>query len=867
MKYMTSEQIREKFISYFKGQSAKHENVASSALVPANDPSLLFTNAGMVQFKDVFLGIDKRAYSRAVTSQKCLRVGGKHNDLDQVGFTTRHHTFFEMLGNFSFGDYFKEDAISYAWNFLTEELGLPKDRLWVTVYKDDQESADIWVNKMNFPRERLVYCGDEDNFWSMGDVGPCGPCTEIFYDHGDAVAGGPPGTAEADGDRYVEIWNIVFMQYDRQQDQSLESLPRPSVDTGMGLERIAAVMQGVSDNYDIDLFKVLLAYVDDIDKSLVVNDKAKRVMVDHIRSSAFLITDGIYPSNEGRGYVLRRIIRRAVRFGYKSGLKIPFFYNLAQPLLEIMGEAYPELVNKKDIILSAIKREEEQFAETIKQGMRVLDKELQDMQGGVVSGDVAFTLYDTYGFPLDLTQDIAGEHGASVDEQAYELAMAKQRAQSKRNQGFSDMTSGGLAVTGETEFLGYDTLIAKAVVEKIFVAGVEVSKLDSDDNAILVLNRTPCYAESGGQVGDAGVITSSGCSFSIKDTQKQGKVFLHYGKLTDGSLVVGDEVDVEVDYSRQSIKLNHSATHLLHAALRHVLGEHVIQKGSLVDKGRLRFDFSHHNPVEQSQLQEIEAMVNNQILRGVEGCVRVLGQDEAKKTGAMALFDEKYDDMVRVVSFGEFSVELCGGTHVANTAEIGAFKITTETGIASGIRRIEAITGVGIVAALKEREQQLARVAKLVKATPINLENRIASLVAKNKELLSDQHNKKQSGLIDEIDEIFKKGVESSEYILLRHKFTGLDIKGLRLALDQIKAKSNGRAIVAVLASISTSEDKSFVLVYVADNVEGVSAKDVLAKINSIAGGSGGGRDSMAQGFITDTSKLNEALVSDGILF
>ena len=873
MKYMTSEQIREKFINYFKGQSAKHENVASSALVPANDPSLLFTNAGMVQFKDVFLGIDKRAYSRAVTSQKCLRVGGKHNDLDQVGFTTRHHTFFEMLGNFSFGDYFKEDAISYAWNFLTEELGLPKDRLWVTVYKDDQESADIWVNKMNFPRERLVYCGDEDNFWSMGDVGPCGPCTEIFYDHGDAVAGGPPGTAEADGDRYVEIWNIVFMQYDRQQDQSLESLPRPSVDTGMGLERIAAVMQGVSDNYDIDLFKVLLAYVDDIDKSLVVNDKAKRVMVDHIRSSAFLITDGIYPSNEGRGYVLRRIIRRAVRFGYKSGLKIPFFYNLAQPLLEIMGEAYPELVNKKDIILSAIKREEEQFAETIKQGMRVLDKELQDMQGGVVSGDVAFTLYDTYGFPLDLTQDALRNRGMSVEVDGFNAAMERQRAEAR-----AAWAGSGDAATeqvwfeireelGATEFLGYGCESAEGRILALVVDGQRVEEAPEGANAAIIVNQTPFYGESGGQMGDSGELRCGDIVMAVTTTHKKlGDLHVHEGTLSGGALKVGDEVILNVDHQRRSaLRANHSATHLLHEALRRKLGDHVTQKGSLVAPERFRFDVSHPKAISTDELSFVEAEVNGQIRANTAVSTLLMTPDEAIEAGAMALFGEKYGEEVRVVSMGEgegetaYSTELCGGTHVKRTGDIGLLKVLGEGAVAAGVRRIEALTGEAALAYLEGQDAALLEVASILKTPTAEVPGRVAGLMDERKKLereVADLRKKLAAGGGGGASPVETKDVGGVTFApRLLDDMPAKDLKGLA---DDIK----GQIGSGVVALVSVSEGKvSLVVGVTADLTKKFSAVDLVrAGSQAVGGKGGGGRPDMAQAGGPDAEQVQAAL-------
>ena len=858
MKPTTSEAIREAFIEYFTSCDKPHEAVASSQLVPANDPSLLFTNAGMVQFKEVFLGGDKRDYTRAVTAQKCLRVGGKHNDLDQVGFTKRHHTFFEMLGNFSFGDYFKEEAIAYAWTFLTEKLGLPKEKLWITVYQDDQESADIWMQTMGIPQDRIIYCGDADNFWSMGDTGPCGPCTEIFYDHGPSVAGGPPGSADADGDRYVEIWNVVFMQYDRQADGQLIPLPKPSVDTGMGLERISAVMQGVSDNFDIDLFKQLIAAIEQINPQLTLDEKAKRVMADHIRSAAFLIADGIYPSNEGRGYVLRRIIRRAVRFGYQSGLPIPFFHRLVGTVVSLMGDAYPQLVEKQLIIQESIEREETQFALTIKQGMRVLEKELAAVKGGVLSGEIAFTLYDTYGFPLDLTEDVAAEHGAQVDQAVYEKAMEKQRAQSKQNQGFSDMGLGKLPVTGVTEFLGYEGLVADATIQQIYHGAEAVNEVDGQASGVtIIVDKTTCYAESGGQVGDRGLITSANGVFTINDTQKQGKVILHQGSITQGKLRVGDAVEIQVDASRQAIKLNHSATHLLHAALRHVLGEHVIQKGSLVDKDRLRFDFAHYSPVTPEQLVQVESIVNQQIMRAIHAEVVVTDQATAKAAGAMALFGEKYEDRVRVIKFGDFSVELCGGTHVSNTAEIGACKITGETGIASGVRRIEAVTGVGVLTLLEEREALLSRIARLVKGDIGNVENRVSTLLAKHQTLLESTHSNKQSSLAETVQQIWEAASSQGDYRLLRHTFDGLSVKELRLALDQLKAKAGHEPTVAILGSVM-SADKVLVLVYVSETLTTLSAVDILHDMRKVTGGSGGGKSRLAQGVSASPEGFSE---------
>ena len=856
MKQMTSNEIRNAFLKFF--QEKKHEVVASSALIPANDPSLLFTNAGMVQFKDVFLGLDKRNYTRATTSQKCLRVGGKHNDLDQVGFTKRHHTFFEMLGNFSFGDYFKEEAIKFAWQFLTEVISLPKEKLYVTVYKDDEESASIWADKIGFPRDKIIYCGEKDNFWSMGDTGPCGPCTEIFYDHGPNIPGGPPGSPDEDGDRFVEIWNVVFMQFDRQQDQTLVPLPKPAVDTGMGLERIAAVLQGTCDNFEIDIFQKIINYISSLANGKNINEKAKRVMADHIRASAFLIADGIYPSNEGRGYVLRRVIRRAVRFGYKEGLLIPFFYKLLEPLLDVMGDSYPELRTKKDIIIDTIKREELQFSDTIKQGMRILEKELEN-GCKVLPGSVVFTLYDTYGFPVDLTQDILAENNCDIDLEGYEDHMNKQRQLSKQNQGFSDMKHGDLPVSGETLFLGYEQLKSDAKIQHIFIDGTESHELGSGQDAILVLDHTPCYAESGGQIGDVGVISTASAQFRITNTQKQGKVFLHFGKCESGKLCLGDDVKVEVDQSRQAIMLNHSATHLLHAALRNVLGDHVVQKGSLVEAARLRFDFAHHSSLSNEQLHEIEDIVNGYIARGVPKVVEVMAQEQAKESGAMALFEEKYDDKVRVVGFGEFSKELCGGTHVNNTAEIGALKIITETGIASGVRRIEAITGVAVMNLLRSKESKIAKIGKLLKVEPNNIEKKVNDLLTKTKELELALAKQQQGSLNDKVNEIISRATKVGNATIVRAVFDRVDVKNMRLALDKVKSHYANEELVVVFVS-NMNNDKNPVIVNTTGNI---NAKDLLQSIVSCIGGSGGGNPKMAQGVL---KTISNDVLQDSIL-
>ncbi|MEE3003496.1 MAG: alanine--tRNA ligase [Pseudomonadota bacterium] len=865
MKFMTSAEIRTAFINFFeKNKTKQHKRVDSSALIPANDPSLLFTNAGMVQFKDVFLGLDKRPYVRAVSSQKCLRVGGKHNDLDQVGFTKRHHTFFEMLGNFSFGDYFKEEAIHFAWEFLTKELKLPVDKLWVTVYHDDRESATIWQERINFPKERIVLCGEKDNFWSMGDTGPCGPCTEIFYDHGPDIAGGPPGSPDEDGDRFVEIWNIVFMQYNRAADQSLSNLPKPSVDTGMGLERISAVMQGTCDNFEIDLFQKIIKFIANIAPDKNLDNKAMRVMADHIRAAAFLIIDGIYPSNEGRGYVLRRIIRRAVRFGYKEGLDLPFFYKLLEPLIAEMGDAYPDLLQKKDIIITTIEREEKQFSETIKQGLRVLEKELADSKSKLISGKTAFTLYDTFGFPLDLTQDIALERECKLDLEGYNIAMEQQRNQSKKNQGFKDMGHGELKVSGATDFVGYESMQADTKITHIFVSGENVKSITAGQNAILVLDRTPCYAESGGQVGDIALLKSSSSEFKISDTQKQNKVFLHHGCLEKGSLHVGDEVHVTVDSSRNSIKLNHSATHLLHAALRIVLGEHVTQKGSLVEQKRLRFDFAHFSPVKPEQISEIEKIVNNFIASAVSSKTEILDQDVAKANGAMALFEEKYDDKVRVISFGDFSKELCGGIHVSNTAEIGCFKITAETGIASGVRRIEAVTGQAVLKLLNVAETKLLNISTQLKVLPQNIEKRLGQLLVEQVELKQKLQKSISSDNAINVDDVVKNAtIVRNEIKLLLKVVDNVDMKSLRLILDKIKSKLINEKYIIIMISDTNSKKNPIVINFSAElESTNISAKDLLVLLTQKVGGSGGGNLVMAQGVVSDLSKIESQVLS-----
>ncbi|PLN39853.1 alanine--tRNA ligase, partial [Klebsiella pneumoniae] len=726
-------EIRQAFLDFF--HSKGHQVVASSSLVPHNDPTLLFTNAGMNQFKDVFLGLDKRNYSRATTAQRCVRAGGKHNDLENVGYTARHHTFFEMLGNFSFGDYFKQNAIKYAWELLTGEnwFALPKEKLWVTVYETDDEAFDIWANEVGVPRERIIRIGDNkgapfasDNFWQMGDTGPCGPCTEIFFDHGDHIWGGPPGSPEEDGDRYIEIWNIVFMQFNRQADGTMEPLPKPSVDTGMGLERIAAVLQHVNSNYDIDLFRDLIASVAKVTGATDLTNKSLRVIADHIRSCAFLVADGVIPSNENRGYVLRRIIRRAIRHGNMLGAKDTFFWKLVAPLIDVMGSAGDELKQQQAQVEQVLKTEEEQFARTLERGLALLDEELSKLKGDTLDGETAFRLYDTYGFPVDLTADVCRERNIKVDEAGFEAAMEEQRRRARESSGFGADYNAMIRVDGASEFKGYDHLELNGKVTALFIDGKAVDSVSAGQEAVVILDQTPFYAESGGQVGDKGELKGAGFSFAVSDTQKYGQAIGHIGKVASGSLKVGDAVQADVDEARrQRIRLNHSATHLMHAALRQVLGTHVAQKGSLVNDKALRFDFSHFEAMKPEEIRAVEDLVNAQIRRNLAIETNIMDIDAARASGAMALFGEKYDDRVRVLRMGDFSTELCGGTHAARTGDIGLFRITSESGTAAGVRRIEAVTGEGAMAILHAQSDQLNDIAQLLKGDSHNLGEKV----------------------------------------------------------------------------------------------------------------------------------------------
>ncbi len=854
---MKTVEIREAFLSYFESQG--HTRVASSSLVPDNDPTLLFTNAGMNQFKDTFLGSEPRDYVRATSSQRCVRAGGKHNDLENVGYTARHHTFFEMLGNFSFGDYFKRDAIKFAWTFLTEVLGLPEERLWVTVHVSDDEAADIWIKEMGVSAERFSRL-DEDNFWQMGDTGPCGPSSEIFYDHGADVPGGPPGSENDDLDRYIEIWNLVFMQFNRDASGELHPLPKPSVDTGMGLERIAAVMQKVHSNYEIDLFQALIKAAAEAVSCDNLLDNSLRVIADHIRSCSFLIVDGVLPGNEGRGYVLRRIIRRAVRHGNKLGATEPFFYKLVNALSAQMGEAYPELALQAERVAQVLLQEEQQFAKTLDNGMQILEESLQGLQGGEIPGDVVFKLYDTYGFPVDLTNDIARERGLTLDMAGYEESMAKQRARSQEGGKFVVDYSKTIALEGATEFLGYSDAKASGTVEVIIVDGEKVPTLAAGQQGVVVFDRTPFYAESGGQTGDTGILTAPGLSARVLDTSKQGDLHLHHVHLESGELVVGASVSMQIDeYLRDQIRANHSATHLLHAALRQVLGEHVKQKGSLVTAERLRFDFSHSAPVTAEELDQLNAIVNTQVMANTEVSTRLMNMDDAVKAGAMALFGEKYGDEVRVLAMGKdsFSVELCGGTHVTRTGDIGVFRIVSESGIAAGVRRIEAVTGVGALAEIDALDNTLQGVCRELKAQPENVVSRVAAMRGQIRELEKQIDQLKMKMAQAAGGELTSQAVVVRGVPVLAARLDGADAKALRDAVDQMKDKLGDS--VVLLASVV--DDKIVLAAGVSKAVtDRVKAGDLMREFATRLGGKGGGRPDMAQGGGTDVAALNDVL-------
>jgi alanyl-tRNA synthetase len=852
--------IRKAFLDYF--QAKDHEVVPSSALVPASDPTLLFTNAGMVQFKDVFRGREKRHYVRAASSQRCVRAGGKHNDLENVGYTARHHTFFEMLGNFSFGDYFKRDAIRYAWEFLTEVLKLPAERLWVTVFEEDNEAADIWLNEIGVSPQHFSRIGAKDNFWSMGDTGPCGPCSEIFYDHGPEVPGGPPGTAEEDGDRYIEIWNLVFMQYDRDTGGDLQPLPKPSVDTGMGLERLAAILQGVHSNYEIDLFQRLIKASAEVVGASDLQDKSLRVIADHIRACAFLIIDGVIPSNEGRGYVLRRIIRRAIRHGHKLGKRESFFRRLVAPLVKEMGDAYPELVKAQSQVERVLEQEEVRFAETLDHGMKILEEALAGLHGDVIPGDIVFKLYDTYGFPVDLTADIAREHSLSLDMPGFETEMEAQRARARAAGGFEALNASGLDVEGSTEFTGYARLTDQASIAGLFKGGEAVDVLRAGEEGIVLLDHTPFYAESGGQVGDRGVIRSSEAGvFRVSDTQKQGDgVFAHIGLVTQGEIRRGGSVEALVDEQRRAAtRLNHSATHLMHAALRRVLGDHVQQKGSLVDPERLRFDFSHFQPLSAEELSKIETLVNEQIRANADVETRIMPVDQAMEAGAMALFGEKYGDEVRVLSIGDFSIELCGGTHASRAGDIGVFKIVSEAGIASGVRRIEAVTGAAALEYIGETEKNLSAVANLVKAGREDAVAKVGQFLERTRRLEKELETLKARLASSQGSDLASQAQDVEGIKVLAARLEGADAKSLRDTVDQLKNKLGAAAVilgavtdgkVALVAGVTKPETKC------------VKAGELVNHVASQIGGRGGGRPDMAQAGGSQPENLEAALAS-----
>ncbi|MFK3663421.1 alanine--tRNA ligase [Scandinavium sp. NPDC088450] len=860
-------EIRQAFLDFF--HSKGHQVVASSSLVPNNDPTLLFTNAGMNQFKDVFLGLDKRNYSRATTSQRCVRAGGKHNDLENVGYTARHHTFFEMLGNFSFGDYFKHDAIQYAWELLTGEnwFALPKERLWVTVYETDDEAFEIWANEVGVPRERIIRIGDNkgaayasDNFWQMGDTGPCGPCTEIFFDHGDHIWGGPPGSPEEDGDRYIEIWNIVFMQFNRQADGTMEPLPKPSVDTGMGLERIAAVLQHVNSNYEIDLFRTLIQAVAKETGATDLSNKSLRVIADHIRSCAFLIADGVIPSNENRGYVLRRIIRRAIRHGNMLGAKESFFWKLVGPLVEVMGSAGEELKRQQAQVEQVLKTEEEQFARTLERGLALLDEELAKLKGDTLDGETAFRLYDTYGFPVDLTADVCRERNLKVDEAGFEAAMEEQRRRARESSGFGADYNAMIRVDSASEFKGYDHLELNGKVTALFVDGKAVDSISAGQDAVVVLDQTPFYAESGGQVGDKGELKGAGFAFAVQDTQKYGQAIGHLGKLSSGSLKVGDAVQADVDEARRArILLNHSATHLMHAALRQVLGTHVAQKGSLVNDKALRFDFSHFEAMKPEELRAVEDLVNAQIRRNLPIETNVMELEDAKAKGAMALFGEKYDERVRVLSMGDFSTELCGGTHASRTGDIGLFRITSESGTAAGVRRIEAVTGEGAIASLHAQSDVLSDVAQLLKGDSHNLSDKVRSVMERTRQLEKELQQLKEQAAAQESANLSSKAEEINGVKLLVSELAGVEPKMLRTMVDDLKNQLG--STIVVLATVA--DDKVSLIAGVSKDVtDRVKAGELVGMVAQQVGGKGGGRPDMAQAGGTDAAALPAALAS-----
>ena len=860
---MKSNELRRTFLEYFRDRG--HEVVPSSPLVPGNDPTLLFTNAGMVQFKDVFLGTDRRAYARATTAQRCVRAGGKHNDLENVGYTARHHTFFEMLGNFSFGDYFKRDAIRYCWEFLTGVLGLQPEKLWVTVYEHDDDAARIWFDDIGIDQTRFSRCGEKDNFWAMGDTGPCGPCSEVFYDHGPDVPGGPPGSPDEDGDRYIELWNLVFMQFNRDAHGNVEPLPKPSVDTGLGLERTAAVLQGVHSNYETDLFVNLIGAAAEITRAggagdASPGDKSLRVIADHVRSCAFLVTDGVVPSNEGRGYVLRRIVRRAIRHGHRLGVRDPFFWRMVAALDAEMGDAYPELHRRRAQVERVLLQEEEQFARTLDQGMRILEDTIGRLEDNVIPGETVFKLYDTYGFPVDLTADIARERLLAVDLAAFERAMDGQRARARASSRFKTDGDAAIDVGGASTFIGYDRLDGKATVTALLRDGKDVQRLEPEEEGWVVLDETPLYAESGGQVGDRGRLVASGIGFEVTDTQRHGDAVVHVGVVTDGALSTGAVVGARVDAkARRATARNHSATHLLHAALRSVLGEHVQQKGSLVAPDRLRFDFSHYEPVTRDDIRRIEAMVSSWILDNDEARTEVMPLEDAKRSGAIALFDEKYDDPVRVLSLGDYSVELCGGTHVSRTGDVGLFKIVSEGGIAAGVRRIAALTGKGALSWVHSMEDRIERIVLSMKADTETVADRVEAMLARSRELERDLDRLKARVAASHGDDLAAQAVDIGGLKVLAAKIDGADPKALRETVDRLKSRLGSAAVVLATVNAGKVVLVAGVTKDCTDRIEaGMLANHVARQV----GGRGGGRPELAQAGGNDPSRVDQAIRS-----
>ena len=857
MKKMTSAQLRTAFLEFFHQRG--HSIEPSSSLVPGNDPTLLFTNAGMVQFKDVFLGREQRDFNKAVTSQRCVRAGGKHNDLENVGYTARHHTFFEMLGNFSFGDYFKKDAIHYAWDFLTKELGIPAEKLWITVFDEDPEAEAIWINEVGVSPDRLSRIGAKDNFWSMGDVGPCGPCTEIFYDHGENIPGGPPGTPEEDGDRYIEVWNLVFMQYDRAADGTLTPLPKPSVDTGMGLERISAVLQGVHNNYEIDLFQPVLKAAAELVGTTDLTLSSLRVIADHIRSCSFMVADGVMPSNEGRGYVLRRIIRRAIRHGYRLGIHEVFFYKLVAPLALEMGEAFPELKAAQANVERILKKEEERFAETLGQGMKILEACVAKMQGTIIPGETVFQLYDTYGFPVDLTADFARENQLTVDHAGFEAAMNAQRERARSASSFGADYDQDIKLDSQTEFTGYEHLDDQVHIVALFKQGQSVDSLKAGDEGLVVLDKTPFYAESGGQIGDCGQITANNAVFEVKDTQKQaGTLFLHKGTVLSGTLSIGESCNAIVNkVDRIATELNHSATHLLHAALRQTLGEHVSQKGSLVNTERLRFDFAHFEPVTPEEIETLERLVNEQIRINNSVSSEIMAKEDAVQAGAMALFGEKYGAEVRVLKIGEFSTELCGGTHVERAGDIGCFKIISETGVAAGVRRIEAVTGAGCIDWIASRDKALNKIAGLLKSAPEKTAEKVEQLLEKTR-TLEKQLERLNSKLASSAgDELGAQAVDVAGLKLLAVKLDGVEAKSLREMAEQLKNKLGSCAIVLAVVE---GDKVNLVAGVSKDKMGQLKAGDLVNFVATQVGGKGGGKPDLAMAGGNEPNNLDAAL-------